>query len=48
MAIVNLNIRNLTLEVNILKNKLVTGEKEKVMFDALLSPLLNSLESLTM
>jgi hypothetical protein len=29
MAIMNLNIGNLTLEVNILKNKLVTGEKEK-------------------
>ncbi len=30
MAIVNLNMGNLTLEVNTLKNKLVTGEKEKV------------------
>jgi len=30
MAIVNLHIGNLTLEVNILKTKLVTGEKEKV------------------
>jgi hypothetical protein len=32
MAIVSLNIGNLTLEVNTLKkNKLVTGEKEKAM-----------------
>jgi hypothetical protein len=31
MAIVNLNIGNLTLEVNIMKSKLVTGEKEKAM-----------------
>jgi len=31
MAIVNLNIGNLTLEVKIMKNKLVTGEKEKAM-----------------
>jgi hypothetical protein len=31
MAIVSMNMGNLTLEVNILKNKLVTGEKEKVM-----------------
>jgi hypothetical protein len=30
MAIVNLNMGNLTLEVNTLKNKLVIGEKEKV------------------
>jgi len=30
MAIVNLHIGNLTLEVNILKTKLVIGEKEKV------------------
>jgi hypothetical protein len=30
MAIVNLNTGNLTLEVNTLKNNLVTGEKEKV------------------
>jgi hypothetical protein len=29
MAIVNLNMGNLILEVNILKNKLVTKEKEK-------------------
>jgi hypothetical protein len=32
MAIVNLNMGNLTLEVNTLNNKLVTGEKEKAMF----------------
>ncbi len=31
MAIVSFNMGNLTLEVNILKNKLVTGEKEKAM-----------------
>jgi hypothetical protein len=31
MAIVNLNTGNLILEVNTLKNKLVMGEKEKVM-----------------
>jgi hypothetical protein len=31
MAIVNLNMGNLTLEVNTLKNKLVMGEKEKTM-----------------
>jgi hypothetical protein len=30
MAIVSLNMGNLTLEVNTLKNRLVTGEKEKV------------------
>jgi hypothetical protein len=30
MAIVNLNMWNLTLEVNILKNRLAMGEKEKV------------------
>jgi len=30
MAIVNLNMGNLTLKVNILKNKLVIREKEKV------------------
>jgi hypothetical protein len=29
MAIVNLNVGNLTLEVKILNNRLVTGEKEK-------------------
>jgi len=29
MAIVNLNMWNLTLEVNILKNSLAMGEKEK-------------------
>jgi hypothetical protein len=29
MAIVNLNMENLIMEVNILKNRLVTGEKEK-------------------
>ncbi len=29
MAIVSLNIGNLTLEINILKNKLVMGEKKK-------------------
>jgi hypothetical protein len=29
MAIVNLNMWNLILEVNILKNKLAMGEKEK-------------------
>jgi hypothetical protein len=31
MAIVSLNMGNLTLEVNILKNILVTGENEKTM-----------------
>jgi hypothetical protein len=31
MAIVNLNMGNLTLEVNTLKNSLVTREKEKAM-----------------
>ncbi len=31
MAIVSLNMGNLTLEVNILKNNLVMGEKEKAM-----------------
>ncbi len=31
MAIVSLNMWNLTLEVNTLKNILVTGEKEKAM-----------------
>ncbi len=31
MAIVSLNMMNLTLEVNILKHKLVTREKEKAM-----------------
>jgi len=31
MAIMSLNIGNLTLEVNILKNKLTTREKEKAM-----------------
>jgi hypothetical protein len=31
MAIVSLNMGNLILEVNILKNRLLTGEKEKVM-----------------
>ncbi len=31
MVIVSLNIENLTLEVNILHNILVMGEKEKVM-----------------
>jgi len=30
MAIVSLNMGNLILEVNTLKNRLVTGEKEKV------------------
>jgi hypothetical protein len=29
MAIMNLNMGNLTLEINTLKNKLVMGEKEK-------------------
>jgi hypothetical protein len=29
MAIVNLNMENLIMEVNILKNRLVMGEKEK-------------------
>ncbi len=29
MAIVSLNMGNLTLEVNTLKNRLVTGEKEE-------------------
>jgi hypothetical protein len=29
MAIISLNMGNLTLEVNIMKNKLVMGEKEK-------------------
>jgi hypothetical protein len=31
MAIVNMNMGNLTLEVNTLKNRLVMGEKEKAM-----------------
>jgi hypothetical protein len=31
MAIMNLNMGNLTLEVNVMKNKLVIGEKEKAM-----------------
>jgi hypothetical protein len=31
MAIVNLNMGNFSLEVNILKSKLVTREKEKIM-----------------
>jgi hypothetical protein len=31
MAIVNLNMGNLTLGVNTLKNTLVAGEKEKAM-----------------
>jgi hypothetical protein len=31
MAIVSLNMGNLTLEVNILKNNLAMGEKEKAM-----------------
>jgi hypothetical protein len=31
MAIVSLNMGNLTLDVNILKNMLVMGEKEKAM-----------------
>jgi len=31
MAIMSLNMGNLTLEVNILKNRLVIEEKEKVM-----------------
>ncbi len=31
MAIVSLNMGNVTLEVNTLKNRLVTGEKEKAM-----------------
>jgi bacterioferritin (cytochrome b1) len=31
MAIVSLNIGNLTLEVNTLKNRLAIGEKEKAM-----------------
>jgi hypothetical protein len=31
MAIVNLNMGNLTLEVNTLKHRLVAGEKEKTM-----------------
>jgi len=31
MAIVSLNMGNLTLELNIIKNKLVVGEKEKAM-----------------
>ncbi len=30
MEIVNMNMGNLTMEVNILKDKLVTGKKEKV------------------
>jgi hypothetical protein len=30
MAIVNMNMGNLIINVNILKNKLVTGEKEKL------------------
>jgi hypothetical protein len=29
MVIINLNMGNLTLEVNILKNRLIIGEKEK-------------------
>jgi hypothetical protein len=31
MAIVSLNMGNLILEVNILKNRLVVGEKDKAM-----------------
>jgi hypothetical protein len=31
MVIVNLNMGNFTLEVNILKNRLAMGEKEKEM-----------------
>ncbi len=31
MVIVTMNMRNLTLEVNILKNKLVIGEKQQAM-----------------
>jgi hypothetical protein len=31
MAIVNMNMGNLTLEVNTLKNKLALGEMEKAM-----------------
>jgi hypothetical protein len=31
MVIVSLNMGNLTLEVNTLKNKLITREKEKAM-----------------
>ncbi len=31
MAIVSLNMGNVTLEVKTLKNRLVTGEKEKAM-----------------
>jgi len=31
MAIVSLNMGNLILEINILKNRLVTGEKEKAL-----------------
>ncbi len=31
MAIVSLNMGNLTLEVNILENRLAIGEKEKAM-----------------
>ncbi len=31
MAIVSINMGNLTLELNIIKNKLVVGEKEKAM-----------------
>ncbi len=31
MAIVSLNVGNLILEMNILKNKLAMGDKEKVM-----------------
>jgi len=31
MAIMSLNMGNLTIEVNILKNRLVTGEKDKTM-----------------
>jgi hypothetical protein len=32
MAIVNLNMGNLTLEVNILNNRLAIGEKEKASY----------------
>ncbi len=31
MAIVNLNMGNLTIEVNIANNRLIMGEKEKTM-----------------
>ncbi len=31
MAIMSLNMGNLTLEVNVMKNKLVMGEKEKAL-----------------